>query len=129
MTFILTPKQGEDVQVNGWNWRPTLELIRAEGLLTEENYERMGANASGGKVDAALAVRIADVLERKLAGMNPGERVRADLTVTALPKVPQRFNPDMNADDIDVVNLYSASYEWLVTFKDFCRRSEGFEVG
>ena len=35
----------------------------------------------------------------------------------------------MNADDIDVVNLYSASYEWLVTFKDFCRRSEGFEVG
>ena len=41
MTFILTPKQGEDVQVNGWNWRPTLELIRAEGLLTEENYERM----------------------------------------------------------------------------------------
>ena len=43
-------------------------------------------------MDAALAVRIADVLERKLAGMNPGERVRADLTVTALPKVPQRFN-------------------------------------
>ncbi len=49
MTFILVPEQGEDVQVNAWNWRPTLELLRAEGLLTEENYERMAAVAAAVK--------------------------------------------------------------------------------
>src|SRR5690242_14596266 len=86
MTFILVPTQGEDVQVNAWNWRPTVELLRAEGLLTEENYERMTANGCGGEVDATLASRIVDVVERKLATMKPGERIRADLTITATPK-------------------------------------------
>jgi hypothetical protein len=128
MTFILVPKQGEDVQVNAWNWRPTLELLFAENLLAEEDYKRMAANGCGGQVDAALAYRIADAVESKLAAMNPGERLRADLSITATPKVLQTFTPDTKPDDIDAVNLYSATYEWLVTFKDFCKRSEGFEV-
>jgi hypothetical protein len=128
MTFILIPKQGEDVQVNAWNWRPTLELLRAENLLTEENYERLAAQGCRGSVDAVLAHRIADVIERKLATMKPGERIRADLSVTAIPKEPQVFQPKTKADDIDINNLYSATYDWLTTFKEFCRRSEGFEV-
>ena len=128
MTFILVPKQGEDVQVNAWNWRPTLELLRAENLLTDEDYERLAANECGGHVDAALAYRIADVVESKLAAMDPGERLRADLSITATPKVLQAFSPETKPDDVDTINLYSATYEWLVTFKDFCKRSEGFEV-
>jgi len=54
--------------------------------------------------------------------------MRADLTVTDMPKVPQLFAPDTKPDDIDAVNLYSATYEWLVMFKDFCKRCEGFKV-
>jgi len=42
--------------------------------------------------------------------------------------VPQIFGPDIQANDIDVTELYSATYEWLVTFKDFCNRCGGFEV-
>ena len=54
--------------------------------------------------------------------------MRADLSVTSVPKAPQVFNPDTQASDIDVTELYSATYEWLVTFKDFCKRCDGFMV-
>jgi hypothetical protein len=128
MTFILVPKQGKDIQVNAWNWRPTLELVRAENLINEEEYEHMGAQGCGGHVDAALACRIADVLESRLLSMKSGERMRADQSVTATPKVRQVFTPEMNPDEIDSNELYSATYEWLASFKDFCRRSGGFEV-
>lgn len=31
-------------------------------------------------------------------------------------------------DQIDVVETYSATYEWLVEFRDFLRMCGGFEV-
>jgi hypothetical protein len=42
MSFILVPKEGEDLQVNGWNWHPTLQLLLAAGVITEEDYEMLG---------------------------------------------------------------------------------------
>src|SRR5689334_22729043 len=42
MSFILVPKEGEELQVNGWNWRPTLQLLLAAGVITREDYEVMG---------------------------------------------------------------------------------------
>ena len=48
MGFILVPNSGEDIQVSGWDWRPTLELLRHAGLLEGEAYERMGAQGCGG---------------------------------------------------------------------------------
>ncbi len=128
MSFILVPRHGEDVQVNAWTWRPTLELLRSEGLLSQENYERMGANGCGGKVDDELAGRVADTIEGKLIGMKAGERILIDGTVTAEPRRNLTFTPDTKSDDIDPIALYTASYEWLVAFRDFCRRSGGFEV-
>ena len=128
MTFILVPKHGDEVQINAWNWRPTLELLRNEGLVDAETYERMGAQGCGGKVDDALAHHIADFLERRLADMQPGERIRADLSVTAKAKTIQVISPGSKLDDINANDLYSATYEWFVTFKEFCRSSGGFEV-
>lgn len=128
MSFILVPQNGEDLQVNGWTWRPTLELLRAENLISDEIYELMEAQGCGGQVDDEVARRIADVIEHKLAAMKPGERMLADLTSTARPKSTYTFGPSMKLDDIDVNDIYSASYEWLVTFKDFCRNSGGFKV-
>jgi hypothetical protein len=37
MSFILIPTHGEDVQVNAWNWRPTLLLLRDANLIDESN--------------------------------------------------------------------------------------------
>jgi len=128
MSFILVPKHGGDLQINGWNWRPTLALLLAEGLLTEENFERMGAQGCGGKVDAELAWRLADAIEAKLLTMKPGERMLADLSVTDRPDEQLVFTPGMEINEINPLDLYSATYEWLVTFRDFCRRSGGFDV-
>ena len=128
MSFILVPRDGDGVQVNAWNWRPTLELLRSEGLIDSETYEQMGAHSCGGGVNDALAYRIADFLEHRLAKMQPGERMRADLSLTDEPKSALVISPETRVEDINANEVYSATYEWLMTFQEFCRRSGGFEV-
>jgi hypothetical protein len=128
MSLILIPNKGEDLQVNAWNWRPTLEFLRAENLITADAAELLGSNGCGARVDADLANRIAAAVENKVSTMKPGDRIRADTTVTDIPKVPQVFRPDNQRADVDAGNLYSATYDWLVTFKEFCKRCDGFMV-
>jgi hypothetical protein len=125
MSFILVPRQGDELQVNAWSWRPTLEFLRAANVIDAATYELMGAQGCGGQADAALSQRIAAAIAEKLMTMHPGERIRADLTVTAEPKRLAQFGSN---EPIDAVNLYSATYEWLTTFKDFCDRCGGFRV-
>ena len=57
------------------------------------------------------------MVEGKFAEMKPGERMLADLSI--------RGGPDLESV---LAGEYSASYEWLVKFKDFCRGSGGFTV-
>ena len=128
MTFILVPSEGDDLQVNAWNWRPTLELLFAANVITEEDHERMGAHGSVGKVDAEKASRIADAVVHKLMSMNAGERMMANLSVSKEPKKLAEFGRGLNADDIDENELYSTTYEWLETFAKFSRGSGGFSV-
>jgi hypothetical protein len=123
MTFILVPLQGDssnDVQINGWNWRPTLELLRREHLLDPETLERASAQGAGGRVTGEQAEGIAAFLDSYLAGLLPNQRVRYDGTVTS---EPQRNDLDQEPEA-----LYSATYEWLCRFRDFCRVCGGFKV-
>lgn len=126
MSFTLVPKNGEDVQINGWQWRPTLELLRANNLLSQAQYEQMAENGTGVEVDAELAARFADAVEHKLSQMNPGDLMRGDLTLTNEQQM--QWAADVIPSESDVFDYYSASYEWLMTFADFCKRSGGFEV-
>ena len=128
MSFILVPSQGEDLQVNAWNWRPTLELLLAANVITEDDHNLMGAQGCGGKADAEKASRIADVVAGKLRGMAPGERLLANLSVSKEPKKLAEFGTSVNANDIDENELYSTTYEWLEAFAKFCRSSGGFKV-
>jgi len=128
MSFILVPSEGEDLQVNAWNWRPTLELLFAAGVVTEEDHELLGCQGCGGRVNAEKAGRIADAVIRKLNSMNPGQRMLADLSVSSEPKKAAMFSPNINDEDIDNSELYSTTFEWLDTFVKFCRSSRGFEV-
>ena len=129
MSFILVSKRG-DLQVNAWNWRPTLEWLLAENVVTPEQYERLGTHGCGGRVDADTADHIAALIERRLmsAAMKPGERMLADLTVTSSKRVPTVFLPNGDGESADTNDTYSATYEWLVAFRDFCTQSGGFEV-
>ena len=97
-------------------------------MISEELHERMGAQGAGGEVDEGLAGRIAEAVERRLRAMRPGERMLADLTVTERAKPEFSFGPGTRSEDIDVNELYSATYGWLADFAAFCRRSGGFEV-
>ena len=128
MSFIIVPKRGDDLQVNAWNWRPTLELLFREGLISEELHERMGTQGAGSEVDAELADRIAEAIERTLKAMKPGERMLADLTVTDRPKTKWVIAPETRPDELDANDMYSATFKWLAKFAVFCRSSGGFEV-
>lgn len=128
MSFILIPNSGEDLKVNAWNWRPTIEFLRSEKVIDAEPYERMGAQGCGGHADAALAQRIAAAIRYKLKSMHPGQRIRGNLQVTAEPQTLARFEPNSSIDSIDATNLYSATYDWLVAFQEFCERYGGFRV-
>jgi hypothetical protein len=128
MAFILIPKNGEEVTINAWNWRPTLELLRNVGLIDDDLYERMGTFGREAIVDADTALRIADFLDERLRTIRAGDRIRADLTVTDKAKKSLIITPGMQTEQIDVVDVYSATYEWLVQFRDFARASGGFQV-
>jgi hypothetical protein len=128
MAFILIPKNGEDIMINAWNWRPTLEILLNAKLIDEDLYDRMGTFGRKAIVDADTARRIADFLDLRLADMRSGDRIRADLSVTAEPKKQVTITPHTRVEDADAVDLYSASYEWLIQFRDFSRASGGFKI-
>ena len=118
MSFILVSKQGAELQVSGLDWRPTLELVRKAGLLADDTSELMSAEGYRWHVDGPLADQIAELIQAKLVDMRPGQRMLADLTIMNSPK-----------DGIGLPDERdSASYGWLMQFRDFCRRSGGFEV-
>jgi hypothetical protein len=78
--------------------------------------------------NAVTACRIADFIETGLQLMKPEQRVLYDLTITDKPKKPVIITPSSKTDEIDAIDVYSASYEWLIKFRDFSRTSGGFEV-
>src|SRR6185369_11504475 len=125
---ILVPEIGEELQVNAWNWRPTLELLLALGVISEEDYDVLGVQGCGGRVNIEKAEQIADAVSKKVMSMNSEERLRSDLSITNEPKKLAVFSPDTTAGELDVNELYSATTDWLTTFERFCRRSGGFKV-
>jgi hypothetical protein len=125
VTFILTPKYGEDLQINAWNWRPTVEFLRTEGVIDGATADRMTIHTCGETLDEETARRMGAALERKLATMAAGDRIRGDRSVTDEPKKLAQFD---KPETIDSVEIYSASYDWLTQFKRFCERSGGFKI-
>lgn len=128
MSFILIPNHGEDIKINAWNWRPTILLLHHASLIDERQHELMGCNGCGAKISSEAAKKIADFLDRHLVKMTPRQRLRGDLTITSEAKKRVVFTPSSKVEDFDAVEIYSATYEWLATFRDFCRTCEGFMV-
>jgi len=120
MSVILVPKHGTQLQVNGWNWRPTVEILRQADLIQDEQYERLSSGACGGSVDESSAKAFAEYLKQYLQDKAPGMRVRFDDSATSEVKTG-RLDADLN-------DLYSATFEWLDKFRDFCAECGGFQV-
>lgn len=123
MGFVLSDlgKQLNNLDVNGWNWRPTIEIIRLANILDEQQLDWMGYNA-GCEIDQEQAFRIGQFLQGKiLPNLRVGDRVEYDLSITSVPDDGVFHRDQLHKN-------YSANYEWLVNFTTFCLNCKGFAV-
>ena len=83
MAVILVPKEGNDLVVNWWSWRPTVALLGRLGVLPAgERTERCLANGCGGHLSEQEALLAANEVDRLLEDLSPGERVLLDGSVS-----------------------------------------------
>jgi hypothetical protein len=108
MGFILEPnKPGEDLIINGWNWRPTVALLVREGVIPAgERAERCLANGCGGGLTADEAAAAADMLSKLIATLTPRQRIRHDGSIGwTLDHQRLRWEPHDNDLWIPLVEL------------------------
>ena len=92
------------------------------GLIDADRLELMGYNGTGVEITEAEARAIGRFLETEvLPALLPGTRLTYDLSVTDAPD-DHTFHRD------DFAKNYSASYEWLTRFAQFCGTCSGFRV-
>ncbi|HJT35387.1 MAG TPA: hypothetical protein VJ783_25400 [Pirellulales bacterium] len=127
MTFILVPASGEDIVINGWNWRPIVAALVRAGILTVgERQERCLAQGCGGYITASEALQAAEHIDALICGMQPNQRLLRDGELT--DKVIDYNLPISDWDDAETWQRYSARHDVLKEFAAFCRRSGGFDV-
>lgn len=111
------------LQLNWWNWRPIVEILRSLGLFEEEMLERMGTNAAGGEATEEQARAIARHLRTKVLPPMPTDaRVQLDLKTTT---EPDDFKMHYGKD---VEKNYGATVQALERFAAFCETCAGFSV-
>ena len=122
MTVILIPREGDDLQINWWNWRPTLELLRAHAILDDVKIEMMGWHGSGVQVSEDEALRIASFLDSYLKQLGPDDRVRLDLSIT-----DEAYPTEIVPDDPNFWKHYGAKTSLLEQLHQFCPRVAGLQ--
>lgn len=126
MSFTLIDLSSENFEfrANVWNWKTALEIIKSFDILSENSLRQMSYNATGVKVEKDAANEIGERINGEiLPKLAPDKRIFADLTITE--------NPDdgtLYKDQDEQWKNYSADYQWLKDFSEFCLRSKGFQV-
>ena len=113
-----------EFRANVWNWKPTVEIIKSFDIVDEGKLRQMNYNATGAKFSQeeaqTIGERIRDEILPKLA---PNKRIFLDLSITDAPDDGALFQ-----DEDEKWKNYSASYESLKEFSEFCLKSKGFQV-
>ncbi len=123
-TLIDQGSEGYEFQVNVWNWKAAVEIIRSLDVLDEGAMRQMSYNATGVRVEMDAAHQIGSrIRDEILPKVGPGKRIFCDLTVTQTPD-----DMTLHRDSDEQWKNYSATHEWLEEFSDFCLRSKGFQV-
>lgn len=126
MSFAITDLKDKtlELNVNTWNWRPTLEIIKLYGIIDPKRIDMMSNNGTSIRVDAEEAKEIGrKIQEEFLSRMTPDSRVLQDLTITNEPDDGTFYR-----EASELWKNYSATYAWLKMFSEFCLASDGFEV-
>ena len=109
-------------QINFWNWRPIVELIRSLDVIPDERANELHQPYCGYGLSEAEAVAVAAVLEAKaLPGLSESERVLLDGSSTTQPD-------DYVFHKEDLALNYSTTKPVLEEFIRFCRTCKGFTV-
>lgn len=126
MSFTLIDLSSENFEfrANVWNWKTALEIIRSFDILSDGNLRQIGYNATGVKVEKqdafVIGKRIRDEILPRLV---PNKRIYSDLTITEQPD-----DGTLYSDSEEQWKNYSADYEWLKEFSEYCLKSNGFQI-
>lgn len=126
MSFTLmdSGSEGFEFHANVWNWKTALEIIKSFDLLSEGKIKQMSYNATGVKLEKDDAHLIGEKIRSEiLPKLEPNKRIFSNLSITDAPD-----DGTIHRDDDEQWKNYSASYEWLKEFSDFCLKSKGFQV-
>jgi hypothetical protein len=122
--FHINGYEFRELSANVWTWKPTLEIIKSFNILSDGKLRQMEYNATGVKIEKEEAHEIGDNIRDKiLPKLEPNKRMFADLSITAAPD-----DRTLYRDQDEQWKNYSASYEWLKDFSEFCLKSKGFQV-
>ncbi len=126
MSFTLIDSGAEsyELRANIWNWKPTVEIIKSFDFLSSGKLRQMEYNATGVKLEKDEAHLIGTkIRDEILPKLEPNKRIFMDLSVTDAPD-----DGTLYKDEDDQWKNYSASYDWLKDFSEFCLKSKGFQV-
>ena len=126
MSFTLMDLGSENFELsaNVWTWKPTLEIIKSFDILSDGKVRQMEYNATGVKIELADAHEIGEKIRDKfLPKLEPNKRIFMDLSITDAPD-----DKTLHRDQDEQWKNYSASYQWLKDFSEFCLKSKGFQV-
>ena len=126
MSFTLIDLGSENFEFRAtvWNWKTVLEIVRSFDIVSEGKLRQLNYNATGIAVSADEAQEIGErIRDEVLPRFGPGMRIFSDLSVTDKPD-----DGTIYKDEDEKWKNYSAEYEWLAEFTDFCFKSKGFQV-
>jgi len=126
MSFTLIDLGSENFELssNVWSWKPTLEIIKSLDILSDGKIRQMEYAATGVKIELEDAHDIGRKIQATiLPKLEPNKRMFMDLSIT-----DAHDDGTIYRDEDEKWKNYSASYEWLKEFSDFCLKSKGFQV-
>ena len=126
MSFTLIDLGSEkfEFRANVWNWKPAVEIIKSFDIVDEGKLRQMNYNATGATFSLEEAQTIGERIRSEiLPKLEPNKRIFADLTITDAPD-----DGTLYKDEDEQWKNYSANYNWLKDFSEFCLNSKGFQV-
>ena len=103
---------------------PLLEIIKSFDILSGGTLRQMEYNATGVKLEKDEAHLIGEkIRDEILPKLQPDKRIFSDLSIT-----DAKDDGTLYKDDDEQWKNYSADYDWLKDFSEFCLKSKGFQV-
>ncbi len=126
MSFTLMDLGAENFEYRAsiWNWKTVLEIVKSFDIISDGKLRQMNYNATGVSLDKEEAHAIGEKIRDKiLPNLAPNKRIFSDLSITDAPDDGTLYH-----DDDEKWKNFSASYDWLKEFSEFCLKSKGFQV-